>query len=112
MIGTSALAATSAFPSDMLGDLPQSGGARSIEQTGKHVEALFLSMLLKEMRQTLGEDGLFAGDTSDVHGGLFDMYLGKHLADSGGVGMADALTRLLPREKANAIASTAGKSPA
>jgi peptidoglycan hydrolase FlgJ len=48
------------------------------------------------MRQTLDPDsGLFPGDTGDVQGGLFDLYLGKHLADIGGVGMAAALERNL-----------------
>ena len=53
-------------------------------------------MLLKEMRQTLEQDGgLFPGDTGDVQGGLFDLYLGKHLADSGGFGLAAVLERQL-----------------
>ncbi|MBA4065281.1 MAG: hypothetical protein C0501_16530 [Isosphaera sp.] len=64
--------------------------------TAKEFEAVFLSMLLKEMRQTLDPDGgLFPGDTGDIQGGLFDLYLGRHLADSGGVGMAAAIARQL-----------------
>lgn len=62
----------------------------------KDFEATFLGMLLKEMRQTLDADGgggLFAGDSGDVQGGLFDLFLGKHLADAGGVGIASALAR-------------------
>ena len=70
--------------------------ARRLADTAKELEATFLSMLLKEMRQTLDEEGgLFPGDTGDVQGGLFDLYLGKHLADSGGVGMAASLERQL-----------------
>jgi peptidoglycan hydrolase FlgJ len=60
----------------------------------KELEATFLSLLLKEMRQTLESEGLFPGDTGDVQGGLFDLYLGQHLADAGGVGLATALERL------------------
>jgi peptidoglycan hydrolase FlgJ len=62
----------------------------------KEMEATFLSMLLKEMRQTLDQEeggGLFPGDSGDVQGGLFDLYMSKHLADSGGVGMAAALVQ-------------------
>lgn len=62
----------------------------------KEMEATFLSMLLKEMRQTLDSEdggGLFPGDSGDVQGGLFDLYMSKHLADAGGVGMAAALIR-------------------
>ncbi|MCU0704062.1 MAG: rod-binding protein [Fimbriiglobus sp.] len=62
----------------------------------KELEATFLTMLLKEMRQTLEPDGgLFPGDTGDVQGGLFDLYLGQHLAAAGGFGLAAALDRQL-----------------
>jgi flagellar protein FlgJ len=63
-------------------------------EAAKETEATFLSMLLKEMRETLDpEGGLFPGDSGDVQGGLFDLYMSKHLADAGGVGMAAALVR-------------------
>jgi len=64
-----------------------------LRDTAKDLEATFLSMLMKEMRLALEPEGLFPGDSSDVQGGLFDLYLSKHLADSGGVGMAAALVR-------------------
>ena len=60
------------------------------------MEATFLSMLLKEMRQTLDPDeggGLFPGDSGDVQGGLFDLYMSKHLADAGGIGLATTIVR-------------------
>ncbi|MDY3556837.1 rod-binding protein [Gemmata sp. JC717] len=69
--------------------------ARVKDMAGE-MEATFLSMLLKEMRQTLDEGeggGLFPGDTGDVQGGLFDLYLGRHLAGAGGIGLASALVR-------------------
>lgn len=71
-------------------------------------EATFLSLLLKEMRQTLDADGgFFPGDTGDVQGGLFDLYLGRHLADSGGVGLAAALVRQMqPPAPANPTTPT------
>jgi flagellar protein FlgJ len=66
-------------------------------------EATFLGMVLKEMRQTLDPDGgLFAGDTGDVQGGLFDLYLGQHLAAAGGVGLATAITRQLGPDSTHA----------
>ena len=65
-----------------------------LKDMAKEMEATFLSMLLKEMRQTLEPDGgLFPGDSGDVQGGLFDLYMSKHLADGGGVGLASALVR-------------------
>lgn len=69
-------------------------GEARLKEMATEFESTFLSMLLKEMRQTLEPDGgLFPGDTGDVQGGLFDLYLGRHLADAGGVGMAAALLR-------------------
>jgi peptidoglycan hydrolase FlgJ len=66
--------------------------ATKLKNTAKEFEATLLSMMLKEMRQTLDEDGgLFPGDSGDVQGGLFDMFMGRHLADSGGIGLATYL---------------------
>ena len=63
-------------------------------EAAKEMEATFLGLLLKQMRESLEPDGgLFPGDTGDVQGGLFDLYMSKHLADAGGCGMAAALLR-------------------
>jgi flagellar protein FlgJ len=66
-----------------------------LKDTAKELEGTFLSLLIKEMRETLDpeEGGLFPGDSGDVQGGLFDLYMSKHLADSGGIGMAAAIVR-------------------
>jgi flagellar protein FlgJ len=78
----------------------------------KEFEATFLSLLLKEMRQTLEPDGgLFAGDSGDVQGGLFDLLLGQHLADAGGVGFATAIARNLrypPNARTPSLPAPAG----
>lgn len=62
-------------------------------ETAKEFEATILAMLLKDMRQSLDPDTLFPGDTSDIQGGLFDMYMSRHLADSGGTGLAAIVAR-------------------
>jgi len=85
-----------------------------IAATAKDFEATFLSLLLKEMRQTLDPDGggLFAGDTGDIQGGLFDLFLSKHLADAGGIGLAPAIEHQLRNAKnARPVPPTAGASP-
>lgn len=61
------------------------------EKLIRQFESVMMSMVLKQMRQTgTGEEGLFPGDSSDTLGGMFDMYLGEHLAESGGFGLMDA----------------------
>jgi flagellar protein FlgJ len=75
------------------GTLKGAGGAK-LREAAKEMEATFLGLLLKQMRETLDpEGGLFPGDSGDVQGGLFDLYMSRHLADAGGVGMAGALLR-------------------
>ena len=58
-----------------------------VEKAIKDFEGLFLSMMIKEMRQTSSGDGLFSGDTSDTYGGMFDMFLGNELAAGKGLGL-------------------------
>jgi Rod binding domain-containing protein len=62
--------------------------AHNPAKVAKDFEAVFSSMMLKEMRNTLEPGSLFGEDSSDILGGLFDQFLGQHLADSGGFGMA------------------------
>jgi Rod binding domain-containing protein len=66
-------------------------GGTGTEDVGQQFESLFVSMMLKEMRQSMSEEGLFAGDGADVYGGLFDMFLGQHVASQGAFGIADLL---------------------
>lgn len=75
-------------------------------ETARDFEATLLSMLLKEMRQSMEpEGGLFPGDSGDIQGGLFDLYMGKYLADAGGIGMAPALESQLRSTYAHAAQS-------
>jgi peptidoglycan hydrolase FlgJ len=68
---------------------------RQTKELAQNFEATFLTQLLKEMRQSLEPESLFAGDKGDIQGGLFDFFMGKHLADSGGIGFADSIVRQL-----------------
>lgn len=49
--------------------------------------------MLKEMRNTLdqGEGGLFGGEGSDTFGGMFDMFMSEHLAESKPLGIGAAV---------------------
>jgi flagellar protein FlgJ len=83
-----------------LGDDPQTlmaqaknGGAASIDKAATGFESMFTSLVLKEMRQTLDSGSLFPGDTGDVYGGMFDLFIGQHIAQSGGFGIAAAVKR-------------------
>lgn len=90
------------IPVPALGEAPEavaarvrSGGNRTLDQVANGFESMFLSLLIKEMRQTLEPGSLFNGDSSDVQGGLFDLFLGQHLAQAGGLGIGTMLRRHL-----------------
>ena len=69
--------------------LPAADSLKSgkVEKAITEFESLFLSMMIKELRQTSSGDGLFPGDGSDTYGGMFDMFLGHELAAGKGLGL-------------------------
>lgn len=77
----------------------QAGATRDADPAtvGKQFEGMFASMLMKQMRQTL-DGGLFGDDKSDVLGGLFDHFIGEHIAKAGGFGVADMIRTQLARQ--------------
>jgi Rod binding domain-containing protein len=58
---------------------------------------MFASLLIKQMRESLQPDTLFGQDRGDVLGGLFDHYLGQHLAESGSLGIGAMVRHQLSR---------------
>lgn len=86
---------TPALSADSISAQLRSGAPGSIAKVAKDFESMFVSIVLKEMRQTLGEGGLFGNDTGDINGGLFDMFMGKHLVESGGFGVAKMVEKTL-----------------
>ena len=67
----------------------------SLKDAAQGFESIFLSMLLKEMRQTLEPGSLFGKDSSDVYGGLFDQFMAQHLAQGKGIGLAQSFLKQL-----------------
>ncbi|MEM0927641.1 MAG: hypothetical protein AAGJ83_16460, partial [Planctomycetota bacterium] len=65
--------------------------AGEMAELASEFESVFLSMLLKELRQSL-DDGFFGGESSDSMGGMFDMFIGKHLADASPLGIGNLVT--------------------
>lgn len=80
---------------ESLSEQLRSGDAQSIQKVAKDFEGVFVSLVLKEMRQTLGAGTLFGNDSADLQGGLFDMFMGQHLTEAGGFGVAKMLERAL-----------------
>ena len=72
-----------------------------IQSAASEFESVFLSMMLKEMRNTLDseEGGLFSGDSSDTLGGMFDMFMSQHLAESNPLGIGSAIESYMGNQK-------------
>lgn len=65
-----------------------------LEATAKKLEAVFMSMLAKQLRETMSEDGLFGdGPGAEIYSGFFDQIMGEKLSDRGGVGIAELIVR-------------------
>jgi len=71
------------------------GDPRSAEAVARGFESMFFSLLAKGMRETLEPDTLFGGDQGDVFGGMFDQFLGEHLAQGGSLGIAAMVRKQL-----------------
>jgi Rod binding domain-containing protein len=77
----------------------------SLRQAAQSFEALFYSLLVKQLRQSTQElgEGLFAGDEADIFGGLFDYYLGQFLAQRRQLGIGQMIEnhyrRVYPSEE-------------
>jgi len=69
--------------------IPNAGS--SAADIGSEFESVFFSLLIKNMRTSMTEEGLFGSETSDTLGGLFDLFMGQHLAKSSSLGIASIL---------------------
>jgi len=83
---------------DLANLLPAAPGAESLaarlhaaehsdQAVAQEFEGLFMSLVVKELRKAAPEGGLFAGDAADAYGSMFDLFMGQHLAQGGGIGI-------------------------
>jgi Rod binding domain-containing protein len=68
----------------------QGAPAVQVEEAARQVEGLFVSMLLKNLRETMAS-GMFEGDGADIWGGIFDQAMGDQIASAGGLGLVEQL---------------------
>ncbi len=81
-----------------LGRLRQAARAESPEtlhEVARQFEALFIQMMLKNMRAASLGDELFDSDQSEHYRDMFDSQLSLHLGQQGSFGLADLLVRQL-----------------
>ena len=76
-------------------------------------EALFINLLLKELRATVGKSGLMdGGQAEEVYTGMMDTEMARDLAAKGGIGLAAILYRQLDPARAESRSVPGPSEPA
>lgn len=86
---------------DHLASTGTANNPQSIRDVGVEFESVFLSMMLKEMRNSLENGGFFGEESSDTYGGMFDLFIGKHVAEGQPLGIAQMLLEQYQRTAAS-----------
>ena len=69
--------------------------AGSLDEVARQFESLFMQMMLKGMRQASMGEGIMDSDQSLFYRDMYDQQLALHLAESGGLGLAEVIKRQL-----------------
>ena len=78
------------------GRSPAAREAVAVNKVAKEFETLFVGMMLKSMRETVGKDKLTnGGHGEEIYRSLLDQEYAKSLTDHGGVGLTAMLERQL-----------------
>ncbi len=86
---------------------PQEG----LKAAAQQFETLFLQMVMKSMRDTVPDDGLFSSDQTRFYNSLLDQQMAQNMATSGkGVGFAQLIEKQLGASLAN-VAPEAAAAP-
>lgn len=67
------------------------GGRESVRAAAEQFESYFLQMMLRSMRQTLSQDGLFDSQETKAFTDMFDQQMAQTISKSQGIGLADML---------------------
>lgn len=99
-----------------LADLRRSaraGDAGAAREAAQQFEALFVNMMIKQMREAMPTSGgLFGGDGMKLYESMHDQQLSLAMARRGGIGLAESIERqLLPAGSAPAGPAPAGDVP-
>lgn len=72
---------------------------KALRAAATQFEAVFMNMLMKSMRDTLGQDGPFDSQQTKMYTGMLDQQMAQKLADRG-TGLADLMVKQLSRQSA------------
>ncbi|HKO88548.1 MAG TPA: flagellar assembly peptidoglycan hydrolase FlgJ [Burkholderiales bacterium] len=95
-----ALSSSLAIDSKSLESLKQQAKAspdKALRQAASQFEAVFMNMLMKSMRDTLSQDGLFDSQQTKMYTGMLDQQMAQKLSERG-LGLADLMVKQLSRQ--------------
>jgi len=68
---------------------------QAIEKVAQQFESVFVQMMLKAMRETVPEGGLFGDEATKTFEQMLDSQLSVTLSEGGGIGLAPVIARQL-----------------
>jgi len=104
-VGAADFSARLAIDVQGVGDLrldAKQNSPEAIKAAARQFEAVFMNMLLKSMRETTSQDGLFDSEQTRMYTSMLDQQLSQSLA-SRGIGLADVMVRQLSRAATDAV---------
>ena len=89
-----------------------SGDETVLQEAAQQFEAIFVQMMLKEMRDTLPEGGLFDDESLRFYQDMMDKELSQTLVAGDGIGLSEVIERQLTfTPEADALRSTLNANP-
>jgi flagellar protein FlgJ len=86
-------------------------GIERLQETTRELEGVFLGVLMKAMRSTVGNGGLFKnGVDSQTYRDMFDQEVARSMARAGGIGLGQMVLRDQLRRQAAAESDEAKKT--
>lgn len=67
----------------------------AMKEVAHQFESLFVTMMMKSMRDTLPKDGMFGGSNMESYQQMFDQQLSLDLSRKGSIGLASVIQRQL-----------------
>jgi flagellar protein FlgJ len=102
MLGSpSDLSSKFALDTNSLGDLKQSaksGSPEALKGAATQFESMFISMMMKSMRDATPQDGMLDSQETKTYTGMLDQQMSQKLAKRG-IGLADVLVRQLTAQQ-------------
>ena len=80
------------------------------KEVATQFEAMFIQMMLKSMRDAVPKGGLFNSNDMETYTEMADQQIAINLAKSGGIGLAEVITRQLTLGRTDTAPSDAGNN--